>query len=90
MANTASLKELAKARRIHNARHAKAIEIAPLAEAFVRSINGTEGDLIRLPEAGWLRLAQEAGKAGPKGLDVPSPETRGIVVDMVMKALAHS
>jgi hypothetical protein len=84
MENTAtSAKELAKARRIHNARHAKALVLADTAEAYCRQSGTTARELALLPESSWLTLAILAGKAGPKDDKVPSPETRAIVVDLV-------
>lgn len=78
---------IAAARRIHNAQHAKAVEIAPFAQAFCRISSVGADYLLTVPESFWLRWAQEADKAGPKGEDVPSDTTKGMVIDMVSDKL---
>lgn len=75
--------DLAKARRIHNARHAKALAIATVAEPLVRAAGGDVDQLVRMTDAEWTRLARLVGKAGRDGRSAPSVETRAIVVDLV-------
>lgn len=88
MTNASTPRSIAAARRIHNAQHAKAEEIAPYARAFCEAAFVGADYLPGIPETFWLRWAQEVGKAGPKGRDVPSDTTKGMVIDLVEGALS--
>jgi hypothetical protein len=81
---------IAKARRIHNAQHAKAVEIAPLAEQVCRIANAPAAHLLALPDDAWLQMAQAVGKAGKDGTNVPSDTTRAMVIDLVEAALKRT
>lgn len=83
-------KAVATARRIYNFQHSKALAMAPIAEQVCRVSNSPAKHLMALPDDAWLQMAQAVGKAGPKGDDVPSPTTRGMVVDAVERALSQS
>jgi hypothetical protein len=91
---TAKAKAVAKARRIHNAQHAKAVEIAPVAVEMCRRAN-TPADKVEaylggLPDEVWLAMAAGVGKAGRDGTDAPSNTTRGMVIDLVAAELSRS
>lgn len=69
--------QAAVARRIHNARHAKALLLAEAALPMLAKVGGCPEDLARLDDAGWEMLARLAGTR------IPSETTRALVVDYV-------
>jgi hypothetical protein len=74
----------AVARRITNARYDKALAMSALAASICRINDADAESLKTLTDAGWRRLAQEAGYPGPR---YPSAETQAMVIRMVDQRL---
>lgn len=82
--------EAATARRIKNARHAKVLAIAIVAEELCRRQDSPAADLAKLGPQDWRNLSKLAGRPDT----VPSEETQAAVVAKVaqrqaQKATAH-
>ena len=76
-------KAAATARRIENARHAKALAMAEVAEVLCRRTEATADDLFGYSADEWRMLSLAAGRTNVE----PSETTKAMVVDMVRDRL---